>query len=412
MLKSVSKISILIIFLAGVSCDITSIISDEFDAKFKSKNYNAILERICPMRVDYCSPAIKEWENASDHARRQMTNVKKIGEGSYGKVFAVDNSWAVKVMTVDDMELRKFAMTEINIGIKIKESKLDYLTPVVDCCVNIRSDPYHEKYDTYTFFIAMPLYKQGTLQGFMKDPANRHIVGTADWKWSVIYGLFNGLKDLHSAHYSHRDLKPANILMDSAYKIKISDFGFTRKIRNTAITHLGTPAYMAPEIYAGNGYDSRVDIYSAGLIMFQVLNVLGFTKSHPSIKDVQEYCKKTSHASYTVEKLEWENYCSSGLWELVWDMLNNDPNNRPTAERVLERITSFPQEFFDREKRALKFSQEMSALAIGNSESEYGLKFWKNDDAVGLIRRNTYVPTITHTKTNTYQNTPKFNFAV
>jgi len=391
-MRDQNSIIFIIIALIAAGClgKATSISSDVFEALFTSKKYDQIFDSICPQAWGYCSAPIETYQKADFQERQLITGVHLLGEGSYGEVYSIEGQWAVKVMKLDSLHLLKSAMMEINIGLKIQESNLSYLTPIHDCCMKVTKGGYFSS-DQYTFFIGMPLYSLGTLWDFMKNNDNRKIVMTADWKWSMIFGLLKGLKDLHNANYSHRDLKPMNILMESPYRLRISDFGFTRKIQDKAYTMLGTPAYMAPEILSHKPYDNKVDIYSAGLIMFQILNVLGYKHSTVKVKDLAKYCDGHSFSSYTLEKLEWESYCISGLSELILEMTSTDPNYRPSAKQVLERITNSPQEFFDREKRAIKFTEEMSSLPIGNPDSEYRIRQW-GDEMVPMVRRPSYIP--------------------
>ena len=74
----------------------------------------------------------------------------------------------------------------------------------------------------------------------------------------------------------HRDLKPANILMTKENKIKLADFGLARKIDTNSEdplmkTHVGTPYYKAPEIYHQLGYTDNVDLWSLGIMLFQMV---------------------------------------------------------------------------------------------------------------------------------------------
>ena len=86
-----------------------------------------------------------------------------------------------------------------------------------------------------------------------------------------------GLKYLHSLKIIHRDLKPQNILLSESTPsaiIRIADFGFARykpSGHNLVDTMCGSPLFMAPEILKFNKYDSKVDLWSAGTIIYQML---------------------------------------------------------------------------------------------------------------------------------------------
>ena len=85
--------------------------------------------------------------------------------------------------------------------------------------------------------------------------------------------ICSGLKEAHAQGIVHRDLKPENIMIDAQGNVKIMDFGIARSME--AVTRMtgsmvGTPAYMAPEQVAGKPVDYRTDIYSLGLILYEM----------------------------------------------------------------------------------------------------------------------------------------------
>lgn len=92
-----------------------------------------------------------------------------------------------------------------------------------------------------------------------------------------LYGSGDGLKILQSHHIIHRDLKPENILLsgkESDVVLKIADFGLSRRVLpdNYVETVCGSPFYMAPEVLQFQRYDYKVDMWSVGVILFELLN--------------------------------------------------------------------------------------------------------------------------------------------
>uniref|UniRef100_A0A453J650 Protein kinase domain-containing protein n=1 Tax=Aegilops tauschii subsp. strangulata TaxID=200361 RepID=A0A453J650_AEGTS len=88
--------------------------------------------------------------------------------------------------------------------------------------------------------------------------------------------LAEGLKVLRGERIVHRDLKPQNLLLSAdgdAITLKIGDFGFARSLmhENLAATFCGSPYYMAPEIWRGDKYDAKADLWSVGVILFQLV---------------------------------------------------------------------------------------------------------------------------------------------
>ena len=89
--------------------------------------------------------------------------------------------------------------------------------------------------------------------------------------------MVTALTYLNNRNICHRDLKPDNILYDHiSEKIKIIDFGISKKTfsrgqRRDMLTVIGTHFYMAPEIFIGGGYDESVDLWSLGVIVFNLV---------------------------------------------------------------------------------------------------------------------------------------------
>jgi serine/threonine-protein kinase len=90
----------------------------------------------------------------------------------------------------------------------------------------------------------------------------------------IVSQLAEALDYAHSKGVIHRDIKPANIIIDAQGKVKITDFGIAR-LETSDLTHegqlLGTPNYMAPERILGHKVDHRTDIFSLGVVLYEML---------------------------------------------------------------------------------------------------------------------------------------------
>lgn len=90
----------------------------------------------------------------------------------------------------------------------------------------------------------------------------------------LMEGLMAGLQYSHGRGVVHRDIKPANIMLTQAGEVKIADFGIAR-IESSSMTQagtmLGTPSYMSPEQFMGQTVDARTDLYSSGVMLYQLL---------------------------------------------------------------------------------------------------------------------------------------------
>jgi serine/threonine protein kinase len=92
-------------------------------------------------------------------------------------------------------------------------------------------------------------------------------------KTIVLVSIVLGMKFIHSQGVIHRDLKPANILLDEHGHPKIGDLGSSCfcDLRSTLTSGVGTPLYMAPEMYDNGDYTAAIDVYSFSLIVYEVL---------------------------------------------------------------------------------------------------------------------------------------------
>lgn len=79
------------------------------------------------------------------------------------------------------------------------------------------------------------------------------------------------LEYLHSKSIAYRDLKPENLLIASDGHLKITDFGFAKKITERSYTLCGTPEYLAPEIIMNKGHNYGVDWWAMGILLFEML---------------------------------------------------------------------------------------------------------------------------------------------
>jgi serine/threonine-protein kinase len=120
------------------------------------------------------------------------------------------------------------------------------------------------------FFLTMELLNGSTLRALLRDERKLDFGRTA----AIARGLCEGLAAVHAAGIIHRDLKPENVLIDRTGRVVLSDFGIARSLGgdlNITVGALGTPSYMAPEQAAGASIDARADLYSLGLVLFEML---------------------------------------------------------------------------------------------------------------------------------------------
>jgi serine/threonine protein kinase len=114
---------------------------------------------------------------------------------------------------------------------------------------------------------------------------------------SIAKQVCEGLSEAHKLGIIHRDLKPSNIMVDDSGNVRIMDFGIARSVKSKGITGsgviIGTPEYMSPEQVEGKTPDQRSDIYSLGIVLYELLaGKLPFEGETPLVVGIKH---KTEH---------------------------------------------------------------------------------------------------------------------
>ena len=140
----------------------------------------------------------------------------------------------------------------------------------------------------------------------------------------------------------HRDLKPENVLIDKNYKPHITDFGLSKiyesdHSRSQSMQGCGTPPYMAPEVITGNNFDTKADVYSFGILMYEVvMGIRAYTEKSEvgfasTINLLMEVVKGRRPKFFTNVKKSLKN-----MIEKCW---SNNPNDRPTFSEIYKKLS-------------------------------------------------------------------------
>ncbi|XP_038693575.1 serine/threonine-protein kinase ATG1t isoform X1 [Tripterygium wilfordii] len=197
---------------------------------------------------------------------RDFVLKSKLGGGSLATIWRADN-----IVIGEELALKQIYLSKLN----------KHLRSCLECELNFLSSVNHPHiirlYDAFEvescMFLVLELCSGGNLASFIR--CHGHIQELTARRFMQQLGA--GLKILHSHHIIHRDLKPENILLSGSEDdlvLKIADFGLSRTVHrgSYADTVCGSPLYMAPEILQFQRYDEKVDMWSTGAILFELLN--------------------------------------------------------------------------------------------------------------------------------------------
>ena len=150
-----------------------------------------------------------------------------------------------------------------------------------------------------------------------------------DTIWEIIIQMLLGVSYLHSSKIIHRDLKSANIFLMKNGQLKIGDLNVSKHMKSSqACTTVGTPLYIAPEIWGNQYYDYKCDIWSLGCIIYELC-----TLKPPFMGSSFSQLKKaiTSGVYKAIPQ-----FYSNDLKILISWMIQIEPNKRKSAQELLD----------------------------------------------------------------------------
>lgn len=191
--------------------------------------------------------------------------IEELGKGGMGKVYKVlDKEINTKVAL-------KLILPEIASDKKIIERFRNELKTARDISHKNVCRMYDLNKEKGTYYITMEYVSGGDLKTFIRRAAPLSTARAI----TITKQICEGLSEAHKIGIVHRDLKPNNIMIDDNGNARIMDFGIARSVKGKGITGsgimIGTPEYMSPEQAEGKDVDQRSDIYSLGVILYEMV---------------------------------------------------------------------------------------------------------------------------------------------
>jgi len=251
--------------------------------------------------------------------RYLFKRLEVVGNGSFGKVFK-----SLNVITREIVAVKCVKFEELPTDESFEDLKSEIRVMSICSCNYIIK--YLRSYIAGDeLWISMEYLGGGSLSDLLRpgrfpDPHIR----------VVLRDVTRGICYLHENGIIHRDVKARNIIVSEYGEIKLTDFGVAAKLNNyfdQRNTACGTPLYMAPEVILENHYSFEVDVWSLGILAYELS--MGFApNSHMSPANVM-----ASTLYYDPPKLEGD--FEPDIKEFVAVCLRKDPQERPTAVDLL-----------------------------------------------------------------------------
>ena len=146
-----------------------------------------------------------------------------------------------------------------------------------------------------------------------------------------------GVEHLHKKKLIHRDLKPQNLLVNKGWVCKVSDFGVStvRPTITRTMTCIGTPVYMAPEVLSKNKYSEKADVYSFGVLLYEL-----FTGYIPYSRPPYDTMNQAQLMLVILEESARPSLdgMHPALAQLIQDCWNTDASLRPAMPELIVRL--------------------------------------------------------------------------
>lgn len=268
---------------------------------------------------------------------------EKIGSGNFGTVYrgehiSLHHPVAVKVFrpAIGHVELESLERFRLE-GISACRINHPNAVTVLDFDVTAGSLAY----------LVMELLHGRSLADELRAEGKMSPMRCAD----IAACVCDALAEAHAAGIVHRDIKPSNVFLHhsrSEQLVKVIDFGIAKltdasvepdfKVSTIAGMLVGTPAYMAPERLVEEPYDGRADVYSVGVMMYEMLS----GRLPIAVGDAGYVSLTKKHSVGEPPSLTAIDVgIPSELEEIVFDALAKTPEKRPTAEQLAARLRAF-----------------------------------------------------------------------
>ena len=294
--------------------------------------------------------------------------LKVKGAGQFGRVYEAEN-----ILTGEIVAIKEINKSLLNRNEYLKQAFFKELE-VMKLCDSINSVKFIDNIETEEAnYIIMELCDtdldiilKGKIDGFTEEELK-----------IILLQLNNVFKILYSKQIMHRDIKLKNILVKYDNNIplikfipKLSDFGFSKVMHDDLTsTKLGTPATMAPEVLKNEDYNSEADIWSLGVISYQLL----FKRLPFNGRNERELLNNIMKSNGIQIPKNYPNKISDDLIDLLNKMLEKNQFKRITYEKY------FSHNFFKSDIIEINYNN--------NSNSNYETRFY---DKVNIFENNNF----------------------
>ena len=309
--------------------------------------------------------------------------IKLIGKGSFGEVYKVskdDKFYALKMYKISNEmnNSNSLSKKEKNENLKSIENEIKILSQLNNpfivklyevFSINLNEEVYNikdENNDEQIICLILELCENGDLNDKIKEKKQKNETFAEKEILHYFYEILQGLYYLHKNRVLHRDLKTLNIFLTKDNHIKIGDFGVSKKLINNniyAYTFVGTPYYLSPEICQNKAYDEKSDVWSLGVIIYELITL---NKPFDSQSQMGLFMKILKGKPAPIINTIKHNYSQKLINMVIENLLDKDPLTR---YGILQTLNSgiFDKFFREKEIRQKMLEKKKNQKIINNN---------------------------------------------
>ena len=280
-------------------------------------------------------------------------NEKPIGIGAFGKVWLVKHYntqklYCIKILSKRNI-IEKKLINQLNLEISIMY-QINHPNSI---------KLYNHFEENERIYLIMEYAPNGSIFYYLKKN-NLNI----SQKLQFFRDTCSIIKYLHSKHIVHRDIKTENLLLDKNYRIKLCDYGWATYLQpgEKLKTFCGTFDYAAPEILKKIEYDEKVDVWSLGILLFEILT--GFTPFKGKTNDERFY-------NISKGLINWPKDINKEAKNLISKILKLNPKERLNIDDILKHklFSDFPAIYDELKIEKLNKKEIMLSLMMNNDDN-------------------------------------------
>jgi len=287
------------------------------------------------------------------HPLDKYTFDQKIGHGKFAQVFLATKNKQLKAIKKIDLEDENVTLTNLrNEVLFVKKCKHKNIMDILESFC-------HQNF----IYIVMPFMNIGSLENLIQMRKSAILdqnrlepllpeepLFKQNWIGAIFSEICQGIHYLHKNNLIHRDIKSPNIFLNTDGCIKIGDFGIvrnkdydliSRKTGQICHTFTGTLYWMAPEVMSHQGYSEKIDIWSLGICLLElIMGCTPYCRERPmkvllrTIRD--EPPNLDTYKEFISDVNNQTKFIGQSIRSISRKLLQKDPNLRPSAKKCLE----------------------------------------------------------------------------